>query len=98
MFKTLKNINHDLLAMFEEIETYFSIKLNLTVIDKIFRDAEEDQVSQKEYLIYEGKQRLLKKPMRIRGTVEEYEPSEIWIVIENIDGKAIKHFAARACE
>jgi hypothetical protein len=52
MFRTLINIDNDLRAMLKEIERYFSIVLDDAVIEKIFEGAEEDQVSQKEYLIF----------------------------------------------
>lgn len=91
MFRILINIDKDLRDVFMKIERYFSIALDESVIEKIFKDAE---VSQKDYLIFQGKKKLLQKPVIVRGTVDEYEPSDIWIVIENITDKDVKHFTS----
>jgi putative heme degradation protein len=92
IFKTLINIDIDLRNIFGEIEEHFFIKLNEEIIEKIFRDAEEDQVAGKEYLIFQGEKKLLGSHLIILGTVGTYEPEDIWIEIQNIKERDLKHF------
>ena len=92
-FKTPINIDATAHDFFGEIERYFSIKLDKTIIENIFKDAEEDQVAKKEYLIFQGKKKFLTKQLLINGTVDEYEPETIWIEIQNIKEKDFKHFS-----
>lgn len=47
-FKTLINIDSDLRGILHEIEQYFSITLDKELIERIFKDAEDDQVSEKQ--------------------------------------------------
>ena len=91
-FRTLINIDANLRDIFGEIEQYFSIKLDKDLIEKIFRDAEEDQVTEKEYLIFQEEKKFLGTQLKIRGTVDDYEPKTIWIEIQNIKEKDVKHF------
>jgi hypothetical protein len=91
-FRTLININAAP-DIFGEIERYFSIKLDKTMIENIFKDAEENQVAKKEYLIFQGNRKFLTKQLLISWTVDEYEPETIWIEIQNIKEKDFKHFS-----
>ena len=75
-----------------EIEKYFSITLGNEITAKIFTDAEDDQVSKKEYLIFQDKKKLLGRQLIITGKVDENEPEDIWIEIENIKEKDVRHF------
>ena len=43
--------------------------------ERIFSDAEEDQVSAKSYKLHEG------RSLSVVGQVEEYEPESIWLVV-----------------
>ncbi|MEO7990259.1 MAG: hypothetical protein ABI663_12010 [Chryseolinea sp.] len=92
IFKTLVNIDTNLQDLLREIEQYFSIKLNKDIIEKIFRDAEEDHVTEKEYLIFQVEKKLLGAKLTIMGTVDNHEPETIWIEIQNIKEKDVKHF------
>jgi len=91
-FRTPVNIDSHLRDIFKEIERYFGITLDKNLIENIFREAEEDQVSEKEYLIFQSAKKLLRKQLTIRGTVEEYEPDTIWIEIQNLKEKDLRHF------
>ena len=91
-FKTLVNKDSDLRDIVNEIEQYFSITLDKELIERIFRDAEENQVSEKQYLIFKAEKKILGGQMTILGTVEEYEPETIWIELKNIKEKDAKHF------
>ena len=92
MFKTLINIDSDLISFFSELENYFSIKLDKIIIEKIFKDAEDDQVSEKDYKIFEKERSLFKSQIQIIGKVDEYEPNDIWIEIKNIKDRDLNHF------
>ncbi len=92
-FRTLININAATGDFFGEIERYFSITFEKTIIENIFKDAEENQVPKKEYLIFQGNKKFLTKQMVISGTVDEHEPETIWIEIQNIKEKDFKHFS-----
>ena len=92
-FKTPINIDATAHDFFGEIERYFSIKLDKTIIENIFKDAEENQVAKKEYLIFQGSKKIFRKQPFINGTVDEYEPETIWIEIHNIKEKDFKHFS-----
>lgn len=91
-FKTLVNIDSDFRDIIDEIERYFSITLDKELIERIFRDAEGDQVTDKQYLIFQGEKKLLGGQMTIHGTVDEYEPETIWIELKNIKEKDARHF------
>ncbi len=91
-FSTSLIIQFDFRALIKEIERYFKITLKKEVIQKIFSDALKDQVTEKEYLIFEGMKKNLSREMRIRGNVDEYEPETIYIEIQNIKEKDVKHF------
>jgi hypothetical protein len=91
-FRTLINIDANLRDIFREIEQYFSIKLDKALIEKIFKDAEGDQVTEKGYLIFQEQKKIIGTQLTIRGTVDDYEPETIWIEIRNIKEKDVKHF------
>jgi len=91
-FKTLVNIDSDLRDIVRGIERYFSITLDKELIERIFKDAEEDQVSEKKYLIFKGEKKILSGQMTIHGTVAEYEPETILIELKNIKEKDVRHF------
>ena len=59
-FKTLVNISSGLHNIVKEIEKNFAIKLKKEVIEGIFQDAEDDQVREKQYLIFEDKKHFNK--------------------------------------
>lgn len=92
-FKTLVNIDSDLRDIVDEIERYFSITLDKELIVRIFRDAEEDQVREKQYLLFEGEDKIPGGQMTIHGTVDEYEPETIWIELRNIKEMDVRHFS-----
>lgn len=52
-----------------------------TEIDRVFKDAEEDQVSPKSYFFYDSKK------LQVTGTVDHYEPETIWIRIRGPSSK-----------
>jgi hypothetical protein len=91
-FRLLINIDPDLKVFFKEVEQYFSIKLDNVVVEKIFNDCIEDQVTEKNYEIFNGEKRFMKTPIQVTGKVDEYEPEDIWIEILNIKEKDVKHF------
>jgi hypothetical protein len=91
-FKTLVNIGSELRDIVSEIERYFVISLDKELIERIFRDSEEDQVNEKQYLIFEGEKKIPIGQMTIQGKVEEFEPETIWIEIKNIREKDVRHF------
>jgi hypothetical protein len=91
VFSTLINIDHDLRRFFNEVEIYLSITLDRKIIEKIFQDAENDQVNEKEYQLYIGAKRIFNSPIKIFGKVDSYEPSDIWIEIQNIKKKDLKY-------
>lgn len=91
IFRTLIDINDGLRDLVKEVELYFSIKLEKEVIDKIFNDSEEDQVNAKAYLLFQGEKKLLRRELIIRGVVDEYEPHDIWIEIQDLKEKDIKY-------
>lgn len=91
-FKTLVNIDSDLRQIVKAIERYFSITLDKELIERIFKDSEEDQISEKRYLIFKGEQKILAGQMTIYGTVDEYEPGTIWLELKNIKEKDVRHF------
>jgi len=92
VFRTLVNIDDNLLIIFKEIEKYFVIELDKAIIEKIFKEAEEDQVSEKKYLLFQGKKKFISRNLVIEGTVDDYEPESIWIKIQNIKENDVKHF------
>jgi len=86
-FKTLININSELRGLVAEIKKYFSLDIDSGLIEKIVQDSETDQVTEKNYKIFEAKSQPT-----ILATVDEYEPETIWIEIKNIKDKDVKHF------
>jgi hypothetical protein len=92
VFKALLTIDSSLLDFLRQIETHFSITIDNTIVEKIFKDAAEDQVTEKNYLIFLSKKIFLKPPMIIEATVDEYEPESIWITIRNLRDKDVNHF------
>ncbi len=91
-FKTLISIGKKLREFLREVELRFSIRLDQNVIEQIFYDAEDDQVSEKHYLLFQEGKKLMRKQLTIRGSVDECEPETIWIEIENISARDVKHF------
>ena len=91
MYKTLLNIDSELNVFIREIENHFSIKVDKKIIDKIYQDFKNDQVNEKEYVIFKRPDRILKKQFVIKGIVDEYEPETIWIELENLRKKDIVH-------
>jgi hypothetical protein len=86
-FTILINISTELRYIIHEVERYFNVILDQKIIDKIFVDVEHDQVSKKDYVIFEGEKKMFASQMIIRGTIDEYEPETIWIEIRNIKEK-----------
>jgi hypothetical protein len=89
-FKKLINVDPELRDTFRKIEGYFSIDLDKGTIEKIFNDAENDQVSEKRYLLFQAEKKFLRRQLIILGTVAEYEPLDILIEIRNIKEKELK--------
>ena len=88
-FRTLINIDADLPNIIKEIGNYFNITLNEELINTILRDAEENQVSEKKYTIFEGHKKISGAKLTMLGTVDEYEPETIWIEIKDIEEKEV---------
>ncbi|WP_046242330.1 hypothetical protein [Hymenobacter terrenus] len=60
-----------------ELETFFRIKLDKAEIERVFVDAENDQISNKNYRFYQ--ERSLFFPWKILGVVDEYEPDTLFL-------------------
>ena len=87
-FKKFLSIDSELLDYLNEVERYFSIKIDDKLINKILDDSQTDQVTEKKYQIFDsGKSRIT-----IDAIVDEYEPETIWIEMKNIENGDIKHF------
>ncbi|AWM32451.1 hypothetical protein [Hymenobacter nivis] len=82
-------INDKLRQVLVDLESYFSINLNSEVIDKVFKDAEHDQVSYKTYVFYRESHWLF-PTWEITGAVEEYEPETLLIESNGGFGKRKK--------
>lgn len=91
VFKTLLTIDSNLKDFLKQTERYFSIEIDNGIIEKIFKDVEADQVSEKNYVIFSKERNLLKRELTIEGTVDEYEPESFWIVIQNLRDKDVNH-------
>lgn len=91
-FKILVNIDSDLRNIVDDIDRYFSITVDKELIERIFKDSERDQVSEKQYLIFKGEEKIPGQQMTIHGTVDEYEPETICIELKNINEKDLRHF------
>jgi len=70
------SIDNQLRQRLESLEKGLSVQFDPRVVEKIFFDAGEDQVSEKRYLILEGKK------LRVSGYVQDYEPETICLRIE----------------
>lgn len=92
-FEILLNIDKQIGDVFGEIERYFKISLDKTIIKRILKEAEEDQVSIKEYLIFKGAKKIFSKQIIIQGIVDEYEPETIRIEFKNVNKRDVKHFS-----
>ena len=92
MFCTLIDIDSELNGFIKEIEKYYAIKIAQQIINQIITDSQENQVDEKNYDIFKGENRLLKKSIVIVGRVDEFEPETIWIEINNIKKGDEKHF------
>ena len=58
------------------LECMLGVEFIVNEVERIFRDAQADQVSVKEYRLCE------RGALRVSGLVEEYEPDSIWIHVE----------------
>ncbi len=90
-------INDKQQQVFTDLESYFGIKLDSGVIDKVFKDVEHDQVSYKTYAFYKESHWLF-PTWEITGAVEEYEPETLLIKSNGGFGKRKKFdefFSAR---
>ncbi|WP_141765611.1 hypothetical protein [Hymenobacter coccineus] len=61
-----------------ELESFFEIKLDLEEINRVFDDAENDQLSFKYYIFYKEKGFLLPN-WEISGAVDEHEPETLFL-------------------
>lgn len=93
-FEQLLTIDPELRAFFTHVEEYFLISIDKEIVGRIFNDSEEDQVNEKQYEIYTEKKRWLRPQMKITGKVDEHEPETLWIEIQNIKEKDLKHLKA----
>lgn len=75
-------ISDNLNYLFQAIESNTQVKLIDGEIRKIFSDAENDQVSRKEYSIFKQDGQFL-----IKGIVEDYEPETIILDLSEPDPK-----------
>lgn len=66
-------IDHRLRRFFSMLSDALKISVVESEIDRVFADAERDQVSQKSYCFVES------NTWSLTGLVEEYEPETIWI-------------------
>ena len=58
------------------LECAFGVSFNGVECERVFRDAAEDQVSAKRYLLFES------PGLIVSGLVEEYEPVSIWLRLQ----------------
>lgn len=58
------------------LECALGVSFSGTEWERVFRDAELDQVSVKEYLFFES------SSLTVTGRVDAYEPESIWLRIE----------------
>ena len=77
------------------MEKYFSIRVDNEIVEKVFKDAKDDHVTEKNYLIFQSKKSLFKSKLKVIGSVDEYEPETICIEIQNIQNKDLNHFKNR---
>ncbi len=66
-------IDHGLRFVLLGLECAFGVSFAAAECERVFRDAESDQVSAKQYEFYSS------PSLSISGRVDEYEPEEIWI-------------------
>ena len=90
-FRTVIEIGTKLRDFVRVIEERFPLTVDRGTIDKIFADADNDQVTQKEYSITSLDRGRGKERIQIKGTVEEYEPETIWIDIEGLSMDETKY-------
>ncbi len=73
-------IDENLRFIFFAIQCILEISIPQNLIEKIFFDSKEDQISEKKYLLFENKKHIIK------CIVKEYEPETIQL---NIDTNSI---------
>lgn len=62
------------------LECSLGVPFSVAECERVFRDSEHDQVSQKQYVFHESSR------LTVTGCVDEYEPEEIRIRIEGDRG------------
>jgi hypothetical protein len=85
-FKTLITIDSKLVDFLSKVEKYLNITLDKAIVNKILTEAKDDQVTEKNYSVFET------KGLSIHGIVDEYEPETVWIEIKNIKSADVKYF------
>jgi hypothetical protein len=88
-FRDLFTIDDNLRKFLRDVEKCLSVKINEEIVEKIFKDAEDDQVNEKGYIIFQSQGAFFKKGLTISGSVDAYESQTILIEIQNIDKKAL---------
>lgn len=73
-------IDHGLRFVLLGLECAFDVPLSVRECERVFRDAETDQVSPKQYDFYSS------PSLRISGRVEEYEPETLRLSVEGRRG------------
>ncbi|PJJ60629.1 hypothetical protein [Hymenobacter chitinivorans] len=63
---------------FQELQSFLGIVFDQSEVERLFNNAEEDQVSFKTYLFYK-KPSLIFKDWTITGIVDEYEPETLFL-------------------
>ena len=72
------------------LECALGVSFNGVECERVFRDAAEDQVSAKHYLLFEA-QHLV-----VSAFVDEYEPESIWLRVQS--GRSVAEMVRRVVE
>lgn len=73
MINELFAIDDGLRRHLHAFEQLLSVSFSTDEVDRVFKDANEDQVSQKSYSFHES------TSLSVAGLVDDYEPETIWI-------------------
>ena len=73
----LVTINNQLRFVLFGLECALDAEFLVDVVEKIFADAEQDAVNEKRYTLWAVKHQA------VTGQVDEYEPGDIWLTVQN---------------
>ena len=82
-------INKELRTTLKEIQAFLGVTFNQAEVERIFSDAENDQVTYKTSILYKYSH-LLFGDWLVEGIVEEYEPETIILQIQGRSSKRKK--------